>query len=252
MIILKNLKERKIIIKEDHKKKKIKQLKGTLKDLLTDVFLNFILLSEYKYEMLNFNLSKYNRHRNGFLKIAFEIISYKFNNILNDLLSKQGNRLKTITTTNSQILEIFSKVNKMRPLSIYGLKLRRTYNFLPKMKEYFNLTGKAINYKTFYFYDNKNNYSAQPLKPFEETKKKISYIFIMDYINYKTFIIKRYFIRKRRRRKLKIYFRGYKIRVRNKYKRYKFRFKKIILTGLKQRTFVKKIRRKKTKRMRKF
>jgi len=247
----KRLEQEPLLEKTFRTRKKI--IKTTTEDLLRHSLLDFILRSLYFYELISFDLAEDCRHKNHFIKMIFEIMDYKFDNVSNDIMSKQTNGLKATTTTNTQILEIFIKVFKARPLTIYGLKSRKVRGFLPKRKEFFNLTGNSVGFKTFFFYNNKDYRSTHALKPFGEVRKKVSYRLRAELQKYKAKAIKKPFIRKRRwKRKLKFNFKGYRVRLKNKYRRYRFKFKTVILTGKKNRTFVKKRRNLRIKKTTKF
>lgn len=206
---------------------KIKPMKATVPQLLRNVVLNVILAKEYKYETIIFGGLRENKTPKGFLKIIFKTIEYRHDLVYNDILSKQFNGVKTFITTNTQMHNIFRKVNKAKPLSIFSLKFKKILALSPKLKEFYNLTGHTVGFKVFQFFDNKKYNYTHNLKTYGESRKAVFLTMLNEITTglktYKTaFIIPKY-----RKTKFRVRFTGFKIRLYNPTRRMRSKIKKL-------------------------
>jgi hypothetical protein len=207
-----------------------KILKATIKDFLKGKLLDEILEEEYKYERLDFNQKLEYKTTTGFIKMLMKTINYKYDFVYNDVLAKQFNGLKTIITHNTKMQKIFLKVNEAKPLSVYKLKYKKITGLLPKLKEFFNLTGNSTGFKNFLFYDTlKYNYTHN-LKTFGLSKKILMFSLMTSVKQCEDFITtsNKYVSQTYRKKILKINTYGFKLKLRNKAQRFRYKFAKVL------------------------
>lgn len=239
-----NLIVNKILVKDQ----KIMELKPFLKGHALDN----ILQKVYKYETLRFGLANENLTLGGFIKFIMKTIDYRFDYVYNDILAKQFNGLKTIFTYNTNMQKIFVKVEKAKPLAIFRLKYKRVLGLFPKMKEFYNITGFTTGYKVFQFFDNKSYNYTHNLKTFGDSKKVLFLELIQELPLYGKNLFKLSFMRQTfKKKKLYLNLSGFKIKLKNKLRRIKYRFNQIVNTK-KNRTFTNRSRRKFLKKLDKF
>lgn len=207
-----------------------KILTANIKDFLKNKLLDEILETDYKYERLDFNQKLEYKTKTGFLKILMKTISYKYDFVYNDILAKQFNGLKTIITHNTKMQKIFVKVEKARPLSRYNLKHKKVIGLMPKLKEFFNLTGYSTGFKNFLFYETLNYNYTHNLRTFGLSKKILMFSLMTNVKQCKDFITtsNKYISQTYRKKILKINTYGFKLKLRNRARRFRYKFAKIM------------------------
>lgn len=238
------LKNKKTVIKVANKDTLKKQISMDLKPFLKGYALDQILEKVYKYETLKFGESRENLTSGGFLKFIMKTMDYRFDYVYNDILAKQFNGLKTIFTYNTNMQKIYVKVEKARPLAIFRLKNKRVLGLFPKMKEFYNLTGFTTGYKVFQFFDNRTYNYTHSLKTFGDSKKVLFLQLIQELPSYGKNAFKSSIARQTfKKKKLILNVSGFRMKLKNKLRRIKYKFKQIVNTK-KNRTFTFKTRKK--------
>jgi hypothetical protein len=146
--------------KED-KEKSRKGLCTQMRELASYMIIDNTLMYKYKYENSDFIKLKRNQTPDNFMKFILKKIDCDFDFVSNDLEVKSFNGLKTFVTENTKLLKFFMNFSKAKPLQLVGLITKRLEGFLPKQKEFYNLTGANKNYTIIkVFYNKKTNSST--------------------------------------------------------------------------------------------
>jgi hypothetical protein len=108
--------------------------------------------------------------------MKMKTVSYEFHAVWNDIKGTHFNGLKTFITENTNIHKVFRKFQRAKPIKSLTWIYKRIKDFLPKVKDYFNMTGGNTTYKTVQFSVNpktKEHTYAHNLQNFSQVKKWI-------------------------------------------------------------------------------
>jgi hypothetical protein len=197
-----------------------------LLDLISHKVLDSILNSDYKYETLDFGKKIENKTTKLLLKTITKTIEYDYNLVYQDIVSKQFNGLKTVISLNTKMHRIFKQYEKAKPLNIFNLKFKKINHSMPRVREFYNLTGFTKGFKTFQFFDLITHDYASHLKPFGEVKAYIVSSLAKALTQHFSMCLKSLFITQHfRKTKFIIRINGFKLKITNKLLfRYSLRF----------------------------
>lgn len=205
-----------------------RKINATLNELLHNIVLKRILVSDYKYETVAFGMSKENKTSKKFLKIVFKTIQYRHDLVYNDILAKTFNGIKTFLTINTQMHKIFNKVKRAKPLSIFKLKFKRIQTVSPTLKEFYNLTGHTVGYNVYQFFDNKKYNYTHNLKNFSISRKALYFTMLKEITTGKINVSDALMISQTyKKAKLRIRVFGFRFKIYNPKMRPKFRYHKL-------------------------
>jgi hypothetical protein len=204
-----------------------------------------IWANEYNFEKTSIILRNLYKTNQKTFKCFLKTIELRYDLVRNDILAKDYNGIKTFITRNTQMFEASLKKLISKPLSTFSLLYNNVQGLLPKLADYYNITGDTVCYHLYQFKENIKYSYVHNLRSYTLAKKDL-YLSFYSILKIKGLSYKKniFAYQHARRRKFRFLLGGFALKFKRRLKKLKIKKIQVFNLLLKRGVSFKKARKK--------